>query len=105
MIAVSSSTGSLLCCHTQPDVVLIEDVISNLPILEDMKVFLTQEKFTDDLRDIYRIRHCGAHPLPWHRTLLLVNQLRKRILGIGCEGYLIKLAEMKKFIDGSKCNE
>jgi hypothetical protein len=81
------------------DVIPVKKAISSLPIPEDMKVFLTQKRFTDDLGDIYQIRNRSVHRLPWQSVLLLrMSELRKKILGIGCEGYLIKLAEIKELL-------
>ncbi len=94
--------------NIRPDVKPIEDAIFALPIPEDeerirgLKLFLTEKETTHDLSDIYSIRNLGVHRIPEGEVISRMHDLRRRILGIGCEGYLMKLAEIKRFIDASR---
>jgi hypothetical protein len=82
--------------------------ISNLPDIENVKpgeqpkALFASEDFIRDLGDIYQIRNVAAHSLHERPVLSRLNELRRRILGIGCTGYLIKLAEIKRSIRESK---
>jgi hypothetical protein len=80
-----------------PDVIPIKGAINNLRVGEKEQQFLTHRDFTRDLGDIYGLRSAHAHRYELDRAPSL-NDLRRRILGIGCEGYLPRLAKIKRHL-------
>jgi len=103
-----SEISKLLRCikadGTNAAIMPIVLAISNLPVIENVKpekqpkALFTDDEFVQDLDYIYQIRNIPAHSMPERPILSHLNELRRKILGIGCEGYLIKLAELKKLI-------
>jgi hypothetical protein len=107
-----SDISKLLRCikpdGTNAAIMPIVLAISNLPVIENVKpekqpkALLTNEEFVQDLSYVYQIRNITAHSMTERPILSHLNELRRKILGIGCEGYLIKLAELKKLIRESE---
>lgn len=90
--------AKLLRCaaENREDTEPIRKAISALPVPEKRRALLGRKSFLEDLRDIYDLRNGSTHSLRNPNIHLHTNPLRQRILGIGCEGYLTSLAEMKK---------
>jgi len=81
------------------DVKPIQEVIDDLPISMKDKVFLTSEKFTSFLSNLYGyLRPDPEHSATVPNVMDEITKLRVQALGIGCHGYLVYLARIKKRI-------
>lgn len=74
----------------------IRKAIRALPVAEHEKALFSQGQFLEDLLHVYLLRNASTHTLESPDILLRTRDLRRSILGIGCEGYLPSLAAMKK---------
>ena len=92
-----------------PEVRPINEAIAAFPIPEyeeenhRLRTFLTREDFISDLDDIRYLRNQSTHSSLLQRSDVLerIGKLRARILGICCEGYLPRLASIKKLLGAS----
>ena len=72
------------------------EVYNSLPLPEDQRKLLIDKIFTDDLKEIYKERNNSVHRLNRPIDSLKLQEIRSRILGIGCDGYLMKIARIKR---------
>jgi len=82
--------------ENRKDVEPIRKAILALPVAEHKKALFSQGQFLEDLLHVYLLRIDSTHTLENPDILLRTRDLRRRILGIGCDGYLVSLATMKK---------
>lgn len=86
------------------DTEVIRKAISALPVAEKERALLSDGQFLEDMHDIYQLRIDSTHSLGNPHILLRTQDLRRRILGIGCRGYITTLAAMKGHVDNPGCS-